>query len=174
MQPIWSSTLTWPGWIVEMAARTETCAVHFRKEPQAVLCKKQGGGNLLKLDQKGFTKGRHYWEVDIEDTDEWTLGIYEEPTEKSEKMKFNVLEKRGCKYRALTCSHQDISHKQYLLIEKCPQKIVIFLDYEDSDISFYDMTDETHIFSFTHANFSGSVYPYFRLKSMEFSPSAGY
>ena len=37
MQPIWSSTLTWPGWIVETAARTEPCAVHFRKEPQAVL-----------------------------------------------------------------------------------------------------------------------------------------
>lgn len=152
----------------------------FGKEPQAVLCKKQGGGNLLKLDQKGFTKGRYYWEVDIEDTDEWTLGIYEEPTEKSgllsdlEKMKFNVLEKKGCEYRALTCSRQGIFHKESLLIEKCPLKIVIFFDYEDSDISFYNMTDETHIFSFTHANFSGSVYPYFKLKSMEFSPSAWY
>lgn len=150
----------------------------FRKEPQAVLCKEQGGGNLLKLDQKGFTKGRHYWEVDIEDTDEWTLGIYEEPTEKSEllsdlqKMKFNVLEKKGCEYRALICSRQGIFHKESLPIEKCPLKIVIFLDYEDSDISFYNMTDETHIFSFTHTNFSGSVYPYFKLKSMEFSPSA--
>uniref|UniRef100_A0A8C6D5G6 Butyrophilin-like protein 1 n=1 Tax=Moschus moschiferus TaxID=68415 RepID=A0A8C6D5G6_MOSMO len=143
-------------------------------EPQAVLCNKQGGGNLLKLDQKGFTKGRYYWEVDIEDTDEWTLGIYEEPTEKSypQKMKFNILEKKGCEYRALTCSCQDISHKESLLIEKRPQKIVIFLDYEDSNISFYNMTDETHMFSFTQADFSGSVYPYFKLKSMEFSPSA--
>ncbi|XP_061254440.1 butyrophilin-like protein 1 isoform X2 [Bos javanicus] len=183
----WKKALIYPDWRKEQFERVLVIENHenvhqnnsdFRKEPQAVLCKEQGGGNLLKLDQKGFTKGRHYWEVDIEDTDEWTLGIYEEPTEKSgllsdlQKMKFNVLEKKGCEYRALTCSRQGIFHKESLPIEKCPLKIVIFLDYEDSDISFYNMTDETHIFSFTHANFSGSVYPYFKLKSMEFSPSA--
>ncbi|MXQ97806.1 hypothetical protein E5288_WYG013816 [Bos mutus] len=183
----WKKALIYPDWRKEQFERVLVIENHenvhqnnsdFRKEPQAVLCKEQGGGNLLKLDQKGFTKGRHYWEVDIEDTDEWTLGIYEEPTEKSEllsdlqKMKFNVLEKKGCEYRALTCSRQGIFQKESLPIEKCPLKIVIFLDYEDSDISFYNMTDETHIFSFTHANFSGSVYPYFKLKSMEFSPSA--
>lgn len=185
----WKKALIYPDWRKEQFEHVPVIENHenihqnnsdFRKEPQAVLCKKQGGGNLLKLDQKGFTKGRHYWEVDIEDTDEWTLGIFEEPTERSgllsdlEKMKFNVLEKRGCEYRALTCSRQDIFQKEPLQIEKCPLKIVIFLDYEDSDISFYDMTDETHIFSFTHANFSGSVYPYFKLKSMEFSPAARY
>nr|XP_025124032.1 butyrophilin-like protein 1 isoform X3 [Bubalus bubalis] len=183
----WKKALIYPDWRKEQFERVLVIENHenvhqnnsdFGKEPQAVLCKKQGGGNLLKLDQKGFTKGRYYWEMDIEDTDEWTLGIYEEPTEKSgllsdlEKMKFNVLEKKGCEYRALTCSRQGIFHKESLLIEKCPLKIVIFFDYEDSDISFYNMTDETHIFSFTHANFSGSVYPYFKLKSMEFSPSA--
>ncbi|XP_040106318.1 butyrophilin-like protein 1 isoform X1 [Oryx dammah] len=178
----WKKALIYPDWRKEQFERVLVIENHenghqnnsdFRREPQAILCKKQGGGNILKLDQ-GFTKGRHYWEVDIEDTDEWTLGICEEPTERSdlEKMKFNVLEKRGCEYRALTCSRQDIFQKESLPIEKCPLKIVIFLDYEDSDISFYDMTNETHIFSFTHANFSGSVYPYFKLKSMEFSPSA--
>lgn len=95
----------------------------FRREPQAILCKSKEVAIFSHLDQ-GFTKGRYYWEVDIEDIfDEWTLGICEEPTERSvtsdlEKMKFNVLEKRGCEYRALTCSRQDIFQKEPLQIEK--------------------------------------------------------
>ncbi|XP_057554162.1 butyrophilin-like protein 1 [Hippopotamus amphibius kiboko] len=153
----------------------------FREETQAVLLRdKQGDYNLIKLDQREFTSDRYYWEVDIKDIDEWTLGIYEKPTERSgllndlQKRKFRVLEKKGCDYRALTCSFQDIFLENPLQIKKYPQKIVIFLDYEDSDISFYNMTDGTHIFSFTQANFTGSLCPYFKLKSMELSPPAQY
>ncbi|KAF5915596.1 hypothetical protein HPG69_012761 [Diceros bicornis minor] len=141
------------------------------------LSNKQEDCNLITLNQENFTSGKHYWEVDVEDTEEWTLGIYEEPTEKIkdlQKKTFRVLEKKGCEYRALACCLQDISLEKTLLIEKCPQKIVIFLDYEDSDISFYNMTDGTHIFSFTQARFSGSLYPYFKFKSMEISSSSQY
>ncbi|KAM9234639.1 butyrophilin-like protein 1 [Dugong dugon] len=135
-------------------------------------------GNLITLNQKSFTSGRYYWEVDIGDFDEWTLGIYEEHIDDNELpkdaalKKFRVLEKKGCNYRALTCGPKVISQEEPLSIEKFPQKIVIFLDYEDSDISFYNMTEGTHIFSFTQESFSGSLYPYFKLNSMEFSSSA--
>lgn len=108
---------------------------------------------------EGFTSGRCYWEVDTEGTDEWTLGIFEEPAD-SGGLQFRVLEKKGCDYRALTCCLQEISLAERLLIEKCPQKIVIFLDCEDGDISFYNMTAGTHIFSFTQPSFSGSLCPY--------------
>ncbi|XP_014638057.1 PREDICTED: butyrophilin-like protein 1 [Ceratotherium simum simum] len=141
------------------------------------LSNKQEDCNLITLNQENFTSGKHYWEMDVEDTEEWTLGIYEEPTEKIkdlQKKTFRVLEKKGCEYRALACCLQDISLEKTLLIEKCPQKIVIFLDYEDSDISFYNMTNGTHIFSFTQARFSGSLYPYFKFKSMEISSSSQY
>lgn len=149
------------------------------KEETQDLClsKKQGDRNLITLHKGGFTSGRYYWEVDIEDTYEWTLGIYEELKDSSGSLqdplkKFRVLEKKGCEYRALTCCLQDISLEEPLRVEVCPKKIVIFLDYEDSDISFYNMTDGAHIFSFTQDGFSGSLYPYFKLRSMELSPSA--
>ncbi|XP_072800797.1 butyrophilin-like protein 1 [Vicugna pacos] len=136
----------------------------------------QGDCKLTALKATGFTSGRYYWEVDVGDADEWTLGIYEKPTERSDLKsdllkKYRVLKKKGREYRALTGYYPDISPEK-LLVEKCPQKIVIFLDYEDNDISFYNMTDGTHIFSFTQADFSGSLYPYFELKSMGLSPSA--
>ncbi|XP_036212167.1 butyrophilin-like protein 1 [Myotis myotis] len=146
----------------------------LREETQDLsLSNKQGDSNLITLNMEGFTSGRYYWEVDIEDTDEWTLGIYEEPTD-SRELQFRILEKKGCDYRALACCLQKNSLSEPLPMEKCPQKVVIFLDYEDGDISFYNMTDGSHIFSFTQLSFSGSLYPYFKLESMELSPSAQY
>uniref|UniRef100_A0A8D1NAU4 Butyrophilin-like protein 1 n=1 Tax=Sus scrofa TaxID=9823 RepID=A0A8D1NAU4_PIG len=126
--------------------------------------------NLITLEQEAFTSGRHYWEVDIKDTDEWTLGIYEMPMQGEGECndlpkKFRVLEKKGPDYRALICSNQDISQEELVQIEKDPQKIVIFLGYEDGDISFYSMTDGAHIYSFTHCNFFGQISPYLKLKS---------
>nr|XP_035967871.1 butyrophilin-like protein 1 [Halichoerus grypus] len=191
----WRKALLYPDWRKELfrpADVTINQEIHqnnsdpdrkenLREETQDLsLSDKKGDCNLITLNQEGFTSGRHYWEVDVKDTDEWTLGIYEMPTGKIglstdlQNKKFRVLEKKGCKYRALTCGPQDISLEEHLQIEKYPQKIVIFLDYEDKDISFYDMTQGTHIFSFTQARFYGSLYPYFSFKSMQDSPSEQY
>ncbi|XP_008247455.2 butyrophilin-like protein 1 [Oryctolagus cuniculus] len=134
--------------------------------------------NLISVEQRYFTSGRHYWEVDIKDADEWTLGIFEENTVKNasssepSKKKFRVLEKKRGTYRALGYCFQDIFKEETLHIEKDPQKIVIFLDYGDSDVSFYDIDSGDHIFSFTEPSFSGSLYPYFIHKPVEFSVCA--
>ncbi|XP_066215930.1 butyrophilin-like protein 1 isoform X1 [Saccopteryx leptura] len=146
------------------------------------LSDKDGDGNLVTFQGKDFIsdRRRYYWEVDIGDTDEWALGMYEEPTEGGgsvgdiRQKKFRVLEKKGGRYRALVCCPPGVSQEEALSIAKHPQKVVVFVDYELSDISFYSMTDGTCIFSFTQDSFSGSLYPYFRQKSMEFSPSAPY
>lgn len=151
----------------------------WQKETQDLLLgSKEGDCNHLTLHQRGFTSGRYCWEVDVRDTDEWVLGVYEKyrdeigPFEKPSKKIFRVLQKKKGEYRALACCSQNIFLEKPLLTEKCPQKIVVFLDYEDSDISFYNMIDGTHIFSFTQVSFSGFLYPYFTLKSMELSPWA--
>ncbi|XP_031204088.1 butyrophilin-like protein 1 [Mastomys coucha] len=132
--------------------------------------------NLIKLSQEGFMLGRYYWEVDVKDTEEWTLGVYElyaqdaSPTDSSRK--FRVLEKKGDVYRALAFCSQNISLEERLSLKTRPLKIAIFLDQEDNDLSFYNMTDETHIFSFAQDTFMGSLYPYFKRNSMELSPTA--
>ncbi|ELV12957.1 Butyrophilin subfamily 1 member A1 [Tupaia chinensis] len=129
----------------------------------------QEDSNLITLDQEDFMSGRYYWEVDLPDADEWTLGMYEKCTGENGPSKiFRVLEKKGG-YRALTCPSE--KSPENLPLTKNLQKIVIFLDYGDGDISFYDMSDGAHIFSFTKASFSGPVYPYLTRKSMTLSPS---
>ncbi|XP_054980311.1 butyrophilin-like protein 1 [Sorex araneus] len=139
----------------------------------------EGDDNFITLNQNYFTSGRYYWEVDVEDIEEWSLGIYEkdlkndESPQYSSEKKLRVLEKKGCKYRALTYGSygfQENLSEKCLQIEKCPQKIVVFLDYEDSDVSFYNLTDGSHIHTFNQPSFTGSLCPYFKPKSMDSSP----
>lgn len=131
--------------------------------------------NIITLSQEGFMLGRYYWEVDVEDTEEWTLGVYELYTQDASPTgllkKFRVLEKKGDEYRALAFCSQNIFLEEPLQLETRPLKIAIFLDQEDNDLSFYNMTDETHIFSFGQTTFLGSLYPYFKRNSMELSPT---
>ena len=86
--------------------------------------------------------------------------------------KFRVLEKNGDGYRALDFCSQNINSEEPLQLKTRPLKIAIFLDQEDNDLSFYNMTDETHIFSFAQVPFLGSPYPYFTRNSMGLSATA--
>lgn len=73
--------------------------------------------------------------------------------------------------REMNTGSQNVSLEEPLLLETRPLKIAIFLDQEDNDLSFYNMTDETHIFSFAQASFLGSLYPYFMRHARDLSPS---
>ncbi|XP_049620739.1 butyrophilin-like protein 1, partial [Suncus etruscus] len=132
--------------------------------------------NFIKLNQSYFTSGRYYWEVDLKGTGEWTLGVYEKEIRKDNSLqhssikKLRVLEKKGCEYRALTCGFQDNSREESIQIKNVPQKIVVFLDYEDNNISFYNLTDRTHIHTFTQPSFTGSLCPYFKPNFVDFYP----
>lgn len=148
-----------------------------RQEPgDPSISNPQADDNIITLYQEGFMLGRYYWEVDVRGMEEWTLGVYElfaqDALPQELMRKFRVLEKKGKECRALTFCSQSVSLEEHLQLETHPEKIAVFLDQEDNDLSFYNMSDETHIFSFTEARFLGSLYPYFKRGSVGLSPSA--
>ena len=65
------------------------------------------------------------------------------------------------KYWALT------SPETHLTLREKPFIVRVFLDYEARDVSFYNMTDGSHIFTFSEDTFCGVLRPLFRLWSSE-------
>ncbi|XP_077657635.1 butyrophilin subfamily 1 member A1-like [Urocitellus parryii] len=115
------------------------------------------------LGLEGITSGRWYWEVEIENEflSKWTLGVCRKDIEK--RYWYLELPDRGFwvmgqfygKYFACTDPETLLSPRQD------PCRVGVFLDYSEGDVSFYNMIDGSHIFSFPPASFSGALFPYF-------------
>ncbi|XP_058521029.1 butyrophilin-like protein 1 [Ochotona princeps] len=119
------------------------------------------------LGFKSITSGRCYWEIEIRDEmgSEWTLGVCREnviragPYKESPEKGFWVIGRFIDKYFAFTMENTALSPRQN------PCRVGVFLDYDRRDISFYNMIDGSHMFSFSPASFSEPLFPYFSIKS---------
>ncbi|XP_069930901.1 butyrophilin subfamily 1 member A1-like isoform X2 [Oryctolagus cuniculus] len=118
------------------------------------------------LGLEGITSGRCYWEVEIRSGEgtQWAVGVCRGHVKReswfteSPDTGFWVLRKFNNRYLIWT------DPQQLLCLRQDPRRVGIFLDYSEGDVSFYNMTDGSHIFSFPPASFSGTLFPYFLLK----------
>ncbi|XP_041911709.1 butyrophilin subfamily 1 member A1-like [Arvicola amphibius] len=124
------------------------------------------------LGMEGISSGRRYWEVEIRrgDSSKWTLGVCREDVER--KGFYSECPKKG----VWTVGRSNSGYWAYidsgrasLSFRQAPQRVGVFVDYSEGDISFYNMSEMSHIFSFHKASFSGTLFPYFRLKSGDVS-----
>ncbi|XP_024054126.2 butyrophilin subfamily 1 member A1-like, partial [Terrapene carolina triunguis] len=112
------------------------------------------------LGAEGFTGGRRYWEVEVGDKTRWTLGVCRESVSRKGKLTWTpvngywVMWLRDGEYKALTSLRTPLP----MLVR--PSRVGIFLDYEAGEVSFYNVTDRSHLFTFTDT-FSGTLHPYF-------------
>ncbi|XP_017541286.1 E3 ubiquitin-protein ligase TRIM39-like isoform X1 [Pygocentrus nattereri] len=114
------------------------------------------------LGKEGFSSGRFYYEVQVSGKSEWELGV----TTKSSNRKgeitlspengyWTVWLRNKTRYKALDTRPVLLSLKQ------APQKVGVFVDYEEGLVSFYDVEARSHIYSFTGQSFTEKLYPYF-------------
>ncbi|XP_044840096.1 E3 ubiquitin-protein ligase TRIM39-like, partial [Mauremys mutica] len=114
----------------------------------------------IVLGTEGFTGGRRYWEVEVGDKRRWDLGVCRESVSRKGKVTYTpedgywVMRLRYRKYKACT------SPRTPLPVSVMPSRVGIFLDYEAGEVSFYNVTDRSHLFTFT-GTFPGKVRPYF-------------
>ncbi|XP_044839058.1 E3 ubiquitin-protein ligase TRIM39-like [Mauremys mutica] len=112
------------------------------------------------LGTEGFAGGRCYWEVEVGDKTGWDLGVCRESVSRKGQVRLSpgngywavVLRDGG--YEACT------SPPTPLPVSVRPSRVGIFLDYEAGEVSFYNVTDRSHLFIFT-GTFSGTLHPYF-------------
>lgn len=114
------------------------------------------------LSQQRFSAGRHYWEVHVGHRSRWFLGVCLAKVQCSGPVLLSPANGywvmglwNGCEYFVLD------PHRVALTVHVPPRCVGIFLDCDAGKLSFFNVTDGSHIFTFTDT-FSETLCAYFR------------
>ncbi|XP_050969653.1 zinc finger protein RFP-like, partial [Labeo rohita] len=118
------------------------------------------------LGKEGFSSGRFYFEVQLKGKTDWNLGVARESNNRKGLITvcpqngfWTVALRNGNEYWACTGPSVCL----YLRVK--PQKVGVFVDYEEGLVSFYDVESRSHICSFTGQSFTEKLHLYFCLFS---------
>lgn len=110
--------------------------------------------SLIVLGSPSFVSGKRYWQVYVGDKTMWILGVCKNSVNRKGSTAFSpgngywlVMMKKKNDYSASTIPPTPLS------LGEPPRCVGIFLDCEAGDISFYNVTAKSHIYTFS---FSGS------------------
>ncbi|XP_058871788.1 butyrophilin subfamily 1 member A1-like isoform X3 [Acipenser ruthenus] len=117
------------------------------------------------LGREGFTSGRRYWQVQVGGNTNWRLGVSRESAKR--KGWFSTTPQLGywtvewCRYRDEFTALTDPQTPLPRSLE--PQKLGVYLDYEEGQLFFYNVETRSHIYTFTDMEFNPSekLYPFF-------------
>ncbi|ELK24703.1 PREDICTED: putative tripartite motif-containing protein 75 [Myotis davidii] len=104
------------------------------------------------LRSEGFDAGRHFWQVEVRGTGPWSLGVCKESFPKNAPMPPSP--RNGCwqfQFWANTSDTWDSGNWE---------RIGIFLDYELGEVSFYNLRNRSHLYTFSE-RFTVKLMPYF-------------
>lgn len=112
------------------------------------------------VGMEGFDSGRHYWEVEVGERD-WRLGVARESALRKGFKSLNTdtgymtlrLE-RGTELKALTVPFTALPP------DLIPRKVGIYLDYDQGQLSFYDVDKHFHIYTYNE-RFTEKLFPLF-------------
>ncbi|CAM4335945.1 unnamed protein product [Leuciscus chuanchicus] len=119
------------------------------------------------LGKDGFSSGCFYFEVQVKDQTEWDLGVTRESSNRSGSLRLSpqkgywTVRRRDVRYWALADS-QSVP----LSLRVKPQRIGVFVDYDQGLVSFYDVESMSHIYTYTDQSFNEKLYPCVGLEYM--------
>ncbi|XP_056253417.1 nuclear factor 7, ovary-like [Seriola aureovittata] len=111
------------------------------------------------LGKRGFSSGRFYYEVQVNANADWDLGVVRKSINRKGKGPLNP--KEG--YWAIGLMNGEYTSHADSPIELSakPEKVGVFVDYEQGLVSFYDVDTADCIYSFTGCSFTEKLYPFF-------------
>ncbi|XP_033941525.1 E3 ubiquitin-protein ligase TRIM21-like [Pseudochaenichthys georgianus] len=113
------------------------------------------------LAKQSFSSGKFYYEVLVKGKTEWVLGMARESINRKGSITATPrdgywtiwLKKNEC----IACADTSVR----LSLKSQPQKVGVFVDYEEGLVSFYDVDAAALIYSFTGCCFTEKLYPHF-------------
>ncbi|XP_043942121.1 zinc-binding protein A33-like [Protopterus annectens] len=123
----------------------------------------------LVLGSNGFTSGRHCWEVEVGNKSSWIVGVAKQSC--TRKGNFKINSENGYLFLEQTNKLLTIQGKQVKQtnIYGKSKKILVYLNYEAGQVSFYSCDDMSHIITFSDT-FSEKLYPVFNPYSKNTEP----
>ncbi|XP_045651521.1 butyrophilin subfamily 1 member A1-like isoform X2 [Ursus americanus] len=123
------------------------------------------------LGRESITSGRCYWVVEIRNGDksEWSLGVCRGDVDRKSLHLESPEKGIWAVGRYLENYYACSIFRILLSCRQVPHRVGVFLDLKEGDVSFYNMTDDSHMFSFPLASSSGTLFPYFMLRSGDVS-----
>ncbi|XP_078138080.1 E3 ubiquitin-protein ligase TRIM21-like [Centroberyx gerrardi] len=114
------------------------------------------------LGKQSFSSGRFYYEVQVKGKTDWDLGVVRGSINRKGQLigspkngMWIVWLRNKNEYKALA------DPRVLLSLKPKPQKVGVFVDYEEGLVSFYDVDAAALIYSFTGCTFTEKLYPYF-------------
>ncbi|KAF7706751.1 E3 ubiquitin-protein ligase TRIM68-like [Silurus meridionalis] len=114
------------------------------------------------LAKEGFSSARFYYDVQVRGKTAWDLGVARASINRKGEIIYNpkngywiLMLRNKTDYKA--CESPLIP----LTLKQAPQKVGVFVDYNEGLVSFYDVEAKAHIYSFTGQTFTETLYPFF-------------
>uniref|UniRef100_A0A4W5MGJ2 Zinc-binding protein A33-like n=1 Tax=Hucho hucho TaxID=62062 RepID=A0A4W5MGJ2_9TELE len=118
------------------------------------------------LGSEGFNKGKHFWDVEVGDSDNWSLGIAKESIVRKKPVKLDPqsglwsIRYINGKYKAGVKSSTEIK------VDERPQVIRVCLDCDKGVVTFCDPVKSTTLYTFKD-RFTEKLFPYFSTGSIK-------
>ncbi|NXN65942.1 BT1A1 protein, partial [Himantopus himantopus] len=117
---------------------------------------------ICVLGLEGFSSGKHYWEVDVEKSSDWDLGVAGKSAPRKGVISLSPKEQ----FWALGLSFKDYWARTdpwtRLAVQKNPRKVGVYLNCEEKMLTFFNVTDMSVMFKFKDCAFSEELYPFFK------------
>ncbi|XP_043836637.1 butyrophilin-like protein 3 [Dromiciops gliroides] len=117
---------------------------------------------------QGFSTGECYWEVEVGKKNRWYLGVCWDDVDRKQKEPL-LSPANGYWVLGRWNQHEHFTFspsRQSLTFQVQPERVGIFLNCKYQQISFFNVTDKSHIYTFTGCDFNKKILrPYFRPRS---------
>ncbi|KAM9425691.1 E3 ubiquitin-protein ligase TRIM21-like [Pholidichthys leucotaenia] len=114
------------------------------------------------LGNQSFSSGRFYFEVQVKGKTHWDLGVVRESINRKEQI--TLSSQHGYWVVGLRNGNEYIAAEfpsVHLQLQSGPEKVGMFVDYEEGLVSFYDVDAAALIYSFTGCSFNHKLLPFF-------------
>ncbi|XP_036379760.1 E3 ubiquitin-protein ligase TRIM39-like [Megalops cyprinoides] len=129
-------------------------------EMEVTQSKQRFDGWPCVLGWEGFSSGRHYWEVNLANNGYWRLGVTTASSRRHGRFPMTPSEGYWTLWRSTRQFYACTKPETQLPVHQVPRKVGVYLDYEEGQISFYNVETKTHIYTYSDT-FRDKLYPLF-------------